>query len=388
MTQTQAQGQSAVFPKGRLYQGTDLFRDDNPFMREVLRADPGRRLRVLALVDAGIPGVREALVPRIMAWFVQHADAFELVKAPMVLPGGEASKGDGHLVDQLWECMAVQCLRRDTVVLCIGGGAFLDWTGFAAATARGGMRIVRVPTTSMGQAEAGVALRNCVNRFRRKDWAVVRALPWAVVNDPAFLPLQDPEASRLGLAGALRIALTRDAALFDLMEARAEAMRRNDWTALASVVERSAQLHRDQALAAAERFEHAGPQVVDLGGWVAHKLEQISGFTFPHGAAVAVGIAMDTIYSVEKGLLAELDGGRILAVLRSCGFPCWSEWLDDMGRGGRPLFLKGLEDFREQSGGPLRLTLLRGIGRASYVDHVDETAVLFCREHLRRLCGD
>ena len=47
-------------------------------------------------------------------------------------------------------------LDRRSYVICIGGGAVLDVVGFAAATAHRGIRLIRLPSTTLGQADSGV----------------------------------------------------------------------------------------------------------------------------------------------------------------------------------------------------------------------------------------
>ena len=47
-------------------------------------------------------------------------------------------------------------------------------------------------------------------------------------------------------------------------------------------------------------YELGSARPLDFGHWVAHKLEQISAFRIGHGEAVAVGLAVDLIYS-KKG---------------------------------------------------------------------------------------
>ena len=42
--------------------------------------------------------------------------------------------------------------------------------GFAAAIAHRGLRLVRLPTTTLSQADSGVGVKNSVNLFGKKNW--------------------------------------------------------------------------------------------------------------------------------------------------------------------------------------------------------------------------
>ena len=96
-----------------------------------------------------------------------------------------------------------------------------------------------------------------------------------------------------------------------------------------------------------------------------------------HGEAVAIGIALDTRYSVLAGLLAPGIEDRVAALLELLGFRLWHP----VARGARirrqpSRCCKGLAEFREHLGGELTITLLEGIGRGVEVHEMDEGRIL------------
>src|SRR3546814_7276753 len=50
-------------------------------------------------------------------------------------------------------------LRRDDLLVSMGGGVCSDLVGFAASMVRRGIRHIRIPTTLIGQVDAGVGLK-------------------------------------------------------------------------------------------------------------------------------------------------------------------------------------------------------------------------------------
>lgn len=63
-------------------------------------------------------------------------------------------------------------IDRHSYIIAVGGGAFLDVAGFAAATAHRGIRLLRIPTTTLSQADSGVGVKNGINFMGRKTiWA-------------------------------------------------------------------------------------------------------------------------------------------------------------------------------------------------------------------------
>jgi 3-dehydroquinate synthase len=77
----------------------------------------------------------------------------------------------------------------------------------------------------------------------------------------------------------------------------------------------------------------------------------------PHGQAVAIGVAIDTLYSGCSGLMQMSEARRVIAVLRALGLPVTHVLLADIDA-----IMAGLAEFREHLGGQLTITLLRRIG--------------------------
>src|ERR1019366_792681 len=100
----------------------------------------------------------------------------------------------------------------------------------------------------------------------------------------------------------------------------------------------------------------------DFGHWAAHKLEPLSRFRLRHGEAVAIGIALDVIYSRLNGYLKMAEAERILGLLQALGFALFAPELTMAAPRQEWRLINGLEEFREHLGGKLAITLLRGVG--------------------------
>lgn len=101
---------------------------------------------------------------------------------------------------------------------------------------------------------------------------------------------------------------------------------------------------------------------LDFGHWAAHRLETLTHYHVRHGEAVAIGIALDTCYSVLTGLLDPAAEGRVRFLLDHLGFRLWHPTLEATTADGRHAILEGLREFREHLGGELTITLLSAIG--------------------------
>ena len=123
-------------------------------------------------------------------------------------------------------------------------------------------------------------------------------------------------------------------------------------------------------------FELGSARPLDFGHWAAHKLEQISRFSVSHGEAVAIGMAVDLVYSRMQGILDADTCERVLQLIERIGFITSSPHLLDNGRSGEPAILEGLEEFREHLGGELSVTLVPKIGSRLEVHEMNRVKIL------------
>ena len=272
----------------------EAFHARNNAVRDLVTLNKPHKLpRVLVFVDEAVATANRDLIDDIVAYGEVHADAFTLADTPITLPGGEACKNDLRLVECCWDAINEAALDRHSYVFVIGGGAVLDLVCFAASTAHRGIRHVRFPTTTLSQGDGGVGVKNGVNYFGKKNWIGSFAVPYAVVNDFAFLESLPPRERRNGIIEAIKVSLIRDAAFFEQIEAMADDLAALKQEALEKVVQRSAELHVEHIATGGDPFELGSARPLDFGHWAAHKLEQISKFAVTHGEAVAIGMAVD-----------------------------------------------------------------------------------------------
>ncbi|MBM3855987.1 MAG: 3-dehydroquinate synthase [Verrucomicrobia bacterium] len=360
----------------RLFFTREVFAVGNPTLASVLTPrEPGENVRALVFYDAGLAAAFPGFGEKVQLWFAAHAERVCLAAAPLAVPGGEATKHGLAQVESAWAAMNAAGLCRHSYVVAVGGGAVLDMVGFAAATAHRGIPLVRLPSTSLSQADGGVGVKNGVNFFGKKNWIGSFGVPHAIVNDLAFLEGLAPPERRAGLIEAVKVSLIRDAAFFEFIASHAAALSRFEREPYESVIRESARQHVEHIATAGDPFESGSARPLDFGHWAAHKLEQLSGFRASHGAAVAVGLALDVTYSRRAGLLPAPWAERILDVVARLGFTLFSPLLATRDAAGRPRVLEGLDEFREHMGGRLTIPLLRAPGDRVDVHEIEPALV-------------
>lgn len=350
-----------------------LFAPENPVLIDALR---GGAPRAVALIDEGVARTHPDIESRLRARLALDPDAPRILEC-RVVPGGEPCKGDRSLVDLVVELVHRHHLCRRSWVLAVGGGAVLDAVGYGAAIAHRGVRLVRIPTTVLAQDDAAMGVKNGINRFRKKNFEGVFSVPWAVLNDFDFLTTLPDTYWRGGFSEAVKISLLKDRGYFEEIESAAPRILARDLEAALPVIRRCADLHLAHIVLGGDPFELNEARPLDYGHWAAHKLEQLTDFAVSHGEAVAIGVALDSLYSSHLGWLPTADAHRVVRCLQSLGLPVWHPMLESSE------LLAGLDEFREHLGGRLCVTLLKSIGRAENVDSMDRRLVALSAVELR-----
>ena len=352
-----------------------VFARDNPVLASVLvgaQSQPATaRVKVLLVLEEALATARPELTPEIEAYFGAHPQRLQLVCPPVQVKGGEVVKNEWSRVVEILELIHRHHIDRHNYVAVVGGGALLDMVGLAAATAHRGVRLIRIPTTTLAQDDSGVGVKNGVNAFGKKNFIGTFAPPFAVINDFDLLASLSDRDKRAGYIEAVKVACIRDSEFFVRLEQDALALAAFEPEPMKHLIRRSAELHLNHIANGGDPFEMGSARPLDFGHWAAHKLEQMSGYRLRHGEAVAIGIALDVLYSVQQGLLAGPAAERILSLLERLGFTLFDIELESVSASGELGVLEGLEEFREHLGGELTITLLSDIGRGLEVHSMD-----------------
>jgi 3-dehydroquinate synthase len=366
----------------------NVFDPANSLLRQVLSHDgPAEPRRVLVVLDDGLVAAQPGLSQSISAYFAAHSDALCLAHPPIVQPGGEQAKASWSYVSDIHAAINSYDIDRHSYLLAVGGGAFLDVAGLAAATAHRGVRHVRIPSTTLSQCDSGVGIKNGINGFGKKNFIGTFCPPFAVINDFQLLNTLTPRDKRAGYSEAVKVACVRDRGFFETIEREARLLSGFEPDAMRRLIHRCATLHINHIAAGGDPLESGLGRPMDFGHWAAHKLEQLSGFRLRHGEAVAIGLALDVIYSRRGGYLDEEEAERVLGVLQTLGFDLFAPELLAVDERCELLLPGGLEEFRQHLGGALTITLLKRIGSEFETHEMSRHWILESLEELRARWG-
>ena len=354
----------------------DLFNSRNTVLANAISApSPGKRHRILVFVDEGVVEANRQLADDIESYCEHFASQIELVCEPVAMPAGEVIKNDLHYIERMQKIVHEHRIDRHSYIIAIGGGALLDAVGLVAAISHRGIRHIRIPTTVLAQNDSGIGVKNGVNLFGQKNYVGTFAPPFAVLNDYNFIETLPQREKIAGMAEAVKVGLIRDAEFFHWLERSADELITFEPIAMRHMIRRCAELHMHQISHGGDPFETGSARPLDFGHWAAHKLEILTKHRLRHGEAVAIGMALDTRYSVASGLLPAGDDERVCFLLEHLGFKLWHSSLQMENSSGQLELLAGLQDFREHLGGELTITLLKALGTGIEVNHMDNKLV-------------
>lgn len=303
------------------------------------------------LVERHLPGRRVVVIAddRVAALVGHPLDA-----PTFSFPAGEASKTRAEwsrLTDLLLDAGA----GRDTAIVALGGGVTGDLAGFVAATLHRGVPVLQVPTSLLAMVDAAIGGKTGVDTTAGKNLVGAFHQPAAVLADPGVLGTLPPVELRTGLAEVVKHALVADAGHFAWLDREQAALRDRNPQVLEQAIRRSVEIKC--AVVAGDERDSGRRAVLNAGHTVAHGLEHASGFTLPHGEAVAIGLVAEASAGEDLGHTERGTADRVAGLLGALQLPVAApEGLDRAGA------LEAMWLDKKNREGTLRCALPRRIG--------------------------
>lgn len=246
--------------------------------------------RVLVVTDTGVPR--------------EYAKTLAAqCKEPIIctVDEGEGSKSIEGLTKLLSVMLENGFSRRDCVV-AVGGGVVGDLAGFAASAYMRGVDFYNIPTTLLSQIDSSIGGKCAINFGGVKNIVGAFYQPKAVLIDPDLLKTLPKRQLSNGLAEAIKMSLTSDAVLFDILENR-DIEKNIDEIIIRSLNIKKSVVEEDEKEAGLRR-------VLNFGHTVGHGIEASAEGELYHGECVALGMIP---------MCSEKIHERVIQTLKKCG---------------------------------------------------------------------
>ncbi len=261
-------------------------------------------------------------------------------------------------------------LDRKAALIGIGGGILLDIVGFAASMYRRRIDYVRIPTTLIGQVDAGIGIKTGVNYCGTKNFIGAFYPPTLVVNDIDLLKTLSKSDFSAGLSEIVKIGLVCDKYLIEILEEHSDSILdaypngENEEVLIKineiAIVRMLEQLSNNFLEKKLERL-------VDFGHTFSPFIEESSDYHIQHGHAVALDMAISTELSYQKGYITEYERIRIHTLLHKLGLNLYNSEVFVLEK-----MWKFLEEVILHRGNKLNLVVPYGIGKGCFIRDIEE----------------
>lgn len=336
--------------------------------------------RPFAGLEDGLPDDAHLLIDERVAQL--HADALGLAlggRSVLRIKASEDAKSlerfpayAAHLIDH--------GIRRDHVLVAVGGGVIQDITAFLAATLLRGVPWRFYPTTLLAQADSCIGSKSSINVLSYKNQLGTFTPPAEIAISAVVLDTLDEADVRSGIGEMLKAHII---ASWDDTRAIARDYPRiaTDRRVMARYIRRSLEIK--QAKIEADEFDRDVRLVMNYGHTFGHALETATEYAIPHGIAVTLGMDMANAHARRLGRIDGTTHAELHAVLAP-NYRGFERVPLDPDR-----FFRAIARDKKNRGGDLSLVLLQGgPGRLSLERHpFDEAFRAACREYFTALTG-
>ncbi len=244
--------------------------------------------KVFILTDSGVPK--------------EYAETVKACCKDAVIycvPQGEDSKSLAVMEKVLKAMLDFGISRKDALV-SVGGGVVGDLGGYAAASYMRGIDFYNVPTTLLSQVDSSIGGKTAVNLGSVKNVVGAFYQPKAVLIDTDTLKTLPQRLIAAGAAEAVKMSLTSDKDLFELIEEEGITDAN-----LEEVIIRSLKIKK--AVVEADEKENGLRKILNFGHTLGHGIEALKLGELYHGECVALGMLYMCSQAVKERLIKTLN---------------------------------------------------------------------------------
>lgn len=255
-------------------------------------------------------------------------------------------------------------IKREDVVLAVGGGIVGDVAGFAASIYRRGIRCIQIPTTLLAMIDSSVGGKTGVNLAPSKNSIGTFHDPSLVIVDPKVLMTLDQRQFNAGLYEAIKHGILGGDLLFDRTLDLVDSFCAGDPIGefLAEQIAFKASIVTGDPHESTSGSSSMSRKVLNLGHTFGHALESATYFArLLHGEAVGYGLMIAATLSESLALLSKTELNLVCDVVHRTGL------LPSVVDVSADDVVERMSFDKKSSSGEIELILLNGIGKPCIV---------------------
>lgn len=213
----------------------------------------------------------------------------------------------------LFERLVLNKVRRDHVLVAVGGGIIQDITCFIASTLLRGLAWRFVPTTLLAQADSCIGSKSSINLGPVKNILGTFNPPRDIFVYSGFLETLKDIDIQSGIGEIIKVHAIEGIDAFDRLANEFSRMT-DDREVLLKYI-RSALVIK-QRFIEEDEFDRGIRNIFNYGHSFGHAIESVTNYSVPHGIAVTIGMDMANYIATRRGLLPDKHYHRMHTILR------------------------------------------------------------------------
>ncbi|PPR11113.1 MAG: 3-dehydroquinate synthase [Alphaproteobacteria bacterium MarineAlpha11_Bin1] len=189
-------------------------------------------------------------------------------------------------------------LRRDHMLIAIGGGIIQDITCFLAATLLRGIDWNFYPTTLLAQADSCIGSKSSINAGAAKNILGTFTPPREVFISTRVLETLEEKDVRSGVGEMLKVHAIDGPAAFAQIAEDYDQLFDSSYTMM-RYIRRSLEIKKSYI--EADEFDRGPRNIFNYGHSFGHAIEAATDFVIPHGIGVTIGMDMANFVSGKIG---------------------------------------------------------------------------------------
>lgn len=203
-------------------------------------------------------------------------------------------------VQQVIRDLVAQQVRKDDILVAVGGGIAQDIVAFVASILFRGVEWRFYPTTLLAQADSCIGSKSSINFDKFKNLIGTFTPPDAIYIATKFLQTLTQSEIRSGIGEMMHYFLGNNWEDSEKLMANFDEMMQ-DTSKLLPFIHKSLMIKKK--IIEVDEFDTGLRHIFNYGHTFGHAVEAITNYAIPHGQAVTFGMDLANYISLQKGMI-------------------------------------------------------------------------------------
>lgn len=205
-------------------------------------------------------------------------------------------------------------IKRNSVLIAIGGGITQDLCCFIATVLFRGVEWKFYPTTLLAQCDSCVGSKSSINVGSYKNQIGSFYPPSKIIIDSNFIKTLEVDDVLSGLGEAIKVHLLDPiSGMNDLIFQYYDGAKNNAGF-LSSLIYSSLVIKKN--IVEIDEFDKEFRNIMNYGHTFGHAIESVTNYKIPHGIAVTLGMGLANHISMKLGLLSKKEHDKMKVLIR------------------------------------------------------------------------